>query len=177
MSRRLLTLVFLALPAGPHPAETAGESVKAQGPLAGAHSRPRPHVEKIKALGDNQWLNLGKPAADPKWGTARGRSWSSNQPAAPNLRGAFVFAEGRHAYTKPDGRYMNDLWFYDINAHRWVCLYPGIEVKTVARRIRDGELVVNKSGLLVDRAGQPLPPLLIHAYGNLGYDPANKQFV
>ena len=33
---------------------------------------------KIKVLGDNEWLNLGSPAADPKWGKARGRSWSSN---------------------------------------------------------------------------------------------------
>jgi hypothetical protein len=146
------------------------------GPLAGTPSRPGPHVEKIKALGDNEWLNLGSPAADPKWGKARGRSWSTNQPAAPNLRGGFVFGEGVHAYTKPDGHYMNDLWFYDINAHRWVCLYPGIEVKSIVRRIKGGDLTVNDRGLLVDRDGQPLPPLLIHAYGNLAYDPDRKKF-
>ena len=58
-------------------------------------------------------------------------------PAAPNLCGAFVFGEGVHAYVKPNGHYMNDVWFYDINAHRWVCLYPGIEVKTVASKIKD----------------------------------------
>jgi hypothetical protein len=98
-------------------------------------------------------------------------------PAAPDVRGAFVFGEGVHAYVKPDGHYMNDIWFYDIHAHRWVCLYPGIEVKTIARRIKDKELVVDEKGLLVDRSGQPLPPLLIHAYGNLNYDPDQKQFV
>src|SRR5205809_4346412 len=91
-----------------------------KGPLAERPSRPGPHIEKIKALGDNEWLELGAPAPDPKWGKARGRSWSSNMPFAPDLRGGFVFGEGVHAYTKPDGRYMNDLWFYDANAHRWV---------------------------------------------------------
>lgn len=146
-------------------------------PLADLPSKPGSHLDKIQALGDNEWLNLGSPTADPKWGKARGRSWSSSMPAAANLRGAFVFGEGVHAYTKPDGRYMNDLWFYDINAHRWVCVYPGIEVKTIASRIKDKELVVGDNGLLVDKEGQPLPPLLIHAYGNLGYDPEAKQFV
>ena len=69
---RLLGLVagLLAFPA-----------TAADGPLAGLPSKPGPHVEKIKALGDNEWLNLGPPAADPKWGRARGRSWGSNMPA------------------------------------------------------------------------------------------------
>src|SRR5579884_3857462 len=71
-------------------------------PLAMVPSKPGSHIDKIKALGDNAWLNLGTPAADSRWGKARGRSWSSNMPAAPNLRGAFVFAEGVHAYVKPD---------------------------------------------------------------------------
>lgn len=146
-------------------------------PLADVPSVPGAHIEKIKALGDNQWLSLGVPAADPKWGKARGRSWSSNQPAAPNLRGGFVFAEGVHAYVKPDGHYMNDLWFYDINAHRWICVYPGIEVKTIVQKIKDKELTVNDSGLLVDKHGEPVPPLLIHAYGYNGYDPGRKKFV
>jgi hypothetical protein len=97
-------------------------------------------------------------------------------PFAPDLRGAFVFGEGVHAYTRPDGRYMNDLWCYDVNAHRWVCLYPGIEVKAIAQRIRDRELTLNADGLLVEKDGQPLPPLLIHAYGYLGYDPDRRKF-
>ena len=147
-----------------------------RGPIAELPSRPGAHVEKIKAMGDNEWLNLGSPAADPKWGKARGRSWSSNMPFAPDLRGGFVFAEGVHAYTKPDGRYMNDVWFYDANAHRWVCLYPGIEVKTVATRIKDKELALDADGLLVESDGQPLPPLLIHAYGYLGYDTDRRKF-
>jgi hypothetical protein len=173
MNRSWLVLIAVALGV----AAGADEPPRRKGPLADLPSKPGPHVEKIRALGDNEWLSLGKPAPDPKWGSARGRAWSSNQPAAPNLRGGFVFAEGVHGFTKPDGRYMNDLWFYDINAHRWVCAYPGIEVKTVARRIKDGELTLNADGLMVDRRGEPLPPLLIHAYGNLGYDPERKQFL
>src|SRR5687767_13463222 len=97
-------------------------------------------------------------------------------PFAPDVRGAFAFGEGVHAYVKPDGHYMNDLWFYDVNAHRWVCLYPGIEVKTIARRIQGGELTLSEDGLLVEKDGQPLPPLLIHAYGYLGYDPDRRKF-
>lgn len=166
----VLLCLGIALAAG------AEEAVSASGPLTDLPTQPGPHVEKIKALGDNEWLHLGKPAADPRWGTARGRTWSCNQPAAPNLGGGFVFAEGVHAYVKPNGHYMNDLWFYDINAHRWVCVYPGIAVKKIAQRIKDNELTVNADGLLVEKDGQPLPPLLIHAYGNLGYDPDRKKF-
>src|SRR4029079_6232366 len=65
----------------------------------------------------------------------------------------------------------------DANAHRWLCLYPGIETKTVAKRIKDKELTLSADGLLVEKDGQPLPPLLIHAYGYLGYDPERKQFL
>ena len=155
----------------------SGQDEAKKGPLADLPSKPGPHVEKIKALGDNEWLSLGKPATDPKWGSARGRSWSHNQPVAPNLGGAFVFAEGVHGYVKPDGHYMNDVWFYDINAHRWACVYPGIEVKAVAGRIKDKELTLDADGFLVEKDGPPLPPLLIHAYGNLGYDPERKKFV
>ncbi len=183
MKRGLCGLVVLACAAlgappdaGAEPSDAKKDQEKRTGPLATLPSKPGPHVEKIKALGDNEWLNLGAPAADPKWGKARGRSWSSNMPFAPDVRGAFVFAEGVHAYVKPDGRYMNDLWFYDANAHRWVCLYPGIEVKTVAQRIKDKELALNADGLLVEKDGQPLPPLLIHAYGYLGYDPDRRRF-
>ncbi len=48
-----------------------------KGPLAELPSKPGPHIEKIKAMGDNQWLNLGVPAADPKWGKARGSAWGA----------------------------------------------------------------------------------------------------
>jgi hypothetical protein len=169
-----LALMAVVVPAGAA-AEAAPAKEERQGPLAALPSKPGPHVEKIKALGDNEWLNLGSPAPDPKWGKARGRSWSSNMPFSADLRGGFVFGEGVHAYVKPDGRYMNDLWFYDIPGHRWICLYPGIEVKAIARQIKEGELKLSMDGLLVDHDGQPLLPLLIHAYGYLGYDPERRK--
>ncbi|MEX1098094.1 MAG: hypothetical protein WED34_18775 [Planctomycetales bacterium] len=149
----------------------------AKGPLAELPSPPGPHMAKIKALGSNEWVALGAPAADPKWGAARGRSWSSTQPVASNLGGMFIFAEGVHAFVKPDGHYMNDLFFYDINAHRWICVYPGIDTRAITRRIRDKELTVNGDGVLVDAEGEPVPPLLIHAYGYLGYDPERQKFL
>ena len=83
-----------------------------EGPLAGLPSRPGAHIEKVRALRDNEWLELGPPAADPKWDRAGGRSWTSEMPFAPELRGAFLFGEGVHGYTKPDGHYMDDLGAY-----------------------------------------------------------------
>src|SRR5438045_1675481 len=48
-----------------------------KGPLAELPSKPGPHIEKIKAMGDNKWLNLGVPDSDSKWGKARGSSWGA----------------------------------------------------------------------------------------------------
>src|SRR5947207_3327917 len=87
-------------------------TARAEPPLVELPSPPGPHVQNIKALGENQWLELGKPAADVMWGRARGRSWCAAMPLAPKLRGAFLYGEGVHGYAKPDGRYMDDLWFY-----------------------------------------------------------------
>src|SRR5687767_6941535 len=116
---------------GVTPAADAGRSdAPAAPPAAGSRcalrnlpSTPGPHVARVMALGDDQWLELGQPVADPRWGRARGRTWTSRMPFAPELRGAFLFGEGVHGYAKPDGHYMDDLWFYDINAHAWVTCY------------------------------------------------------
>jgi hypothetical protein len=98
-------------------------------PPEGLPSKPGPHVEKLKAAGENAWVELGAPAADPEWGRARGRSWTSEMPFAPELRGAFLYGEGVHGFAKPDGRYMDDLWFCDANGRRWICVYPGVDAK------------------------------------------------
>jgi hypothetical protein len=172
----LLAHVLVSLVLATTVAAQDGPTKISKGPLAALPSKPGTHIAKIKVLGDNEWLSLGAPAADEKWGRARGRSWSSNMPAAADLGGGFVFAEGVHGYVKPDGHYMNDVWFYDVNAHRWLCLYPGIEVKSIADRIKNKELTLSDHGLLVDRTGEPLPPLLIHAYGYLGYEPEQRKF-
>ena len=38
-----------------------------RGPLKGLPGAPAPHVETIKALGDNAWLSLGAPKPDPAY--------------------------------------------------------------------------------------------------------------
>ena len=149
-----------------------------KGPLADLPSKPGPHIEKIKAMGDNEWLELGIPAADPKWGKARGSSWGAKALIlAPDKRGAFLFGEGVHAYVKPDGHSMDDLWFYDINTHAWMCLYPGMNTKTFTQRVKDKQLSIDDNGQLIDGDKQPIPlHTLVHAWGYLTYDSDRKKF-
>ena len=149
-----------------------------KGLLAEMPSKPGAHIDKIKAMGDNQWLNLGVPAADPKWGKARGSSWGAKALIlAPDKRGAFLFGEGVHAYVKPDGHSMDDLWFYDINKHAWICLYPGMNTKTFTQRVKDKELLIDDNGQLIDNEKQPIPlHTLVHAWGYLTYDSDRKKF-
>ncbi len=149
------------------------------GPLAALPSQPGTHIEKIKLLGDNEWVNLGAPAADPKWGKARGSAWGAKALIlAPDLRGAFLFGEGVHGFVKPDGHAMDDLWFYDINAHRWICLYPGMNPKTFNQRVRDQEITIDDAGILREKDGWALPMhTSIHAWGNLAYDSDRRKFV
>lgn len=155
----------------------AEPAASSQSPLAQLPSQAGAHLEKIKALGDNEWLNLGAPAADPKWGRAGGRSWGAKALIlAPELQGAFLTGEGRHNYVKPDGYAMDDLWFYDINAHRWICLYPGMDPRTFTQRVENKELKIDDEGLLRDNDGQAIPVhTLTHAWGFLTYDPDRKK--
>jgi hypothetical protein len=93
------------------PTAAAGEKSARTGPLASLPTPPGPHIDKIKALADNAWIPLGAPASDPKWGKARGRSWGSVFPYAPELNAAFLCGEGIHGwYNKQTNRYMDDLW-------------------------------------------------------------------
>jgi hypothetical protein len=70
------TLVFTGAPGGAAEGEPARADQPAgavsQGPLKGLPSMPGAHIDKIKALPDNSWLELGMPAADPQWGRAPG---------------------------------------------------------------------------------------------------------
>jgi len=181
MERRVLTLSLLAgaaMAAGSAPA--AGQPApERKGVLAGLPSPPGPTIGKIKALGDNEWLNLGPPAPDPKWGKARGRSWSAKMPYAGDLGGAFLNGQGVHGYIKPDGYFMDDIWFYDLNGHRWICLYPGTDTRSFVENIKKGELKVNDDGQLVDKEGQPVPFSAIagHSYQAHTYDPDLRKYV
>jgi hypothetical protein len=76
MPRRLIVVVAAIV--GLSAATARGVAAEeAKGLLAGLPSEPGPHIENIKALPENGWLNLGSPAAGPKWGKGRGRSWSA----------------------------------------------------------------------------------------------------
>jgi hypothetical protein len=172
----LLSVVWLAAAAGParaqnHDAGMPDNSVRT-GPLKALPGTPGPHIDKIRALGENQWLNLGTPKADPEWGKACGRSWSPEMAFAPNLRGAFLFGEGAHGYAKPNGRYMDDLWFYDIQAHRWICLYPGTPVKPY-------EIKVNEDGFELGPDNRHPTPIgsMTHAYSMTTYVPELHWFL
>jgi hypothetical protein len=151
--------------------EVARAAPTRSNPLAALPSRPGAHIEKIRELPDNSWLELGAPAADTKWGRARGRAWTAKMPLAPELRGAFLFGEGVHGYTKPDGHYMDDLWFYDIDAHRWICCYPGAETRTL-------DLEINAEGFEATKDGEPIPVAsMAHGYEMMTYDAEGRRFM
>jgi hypothetical protein len=150
----LLGLAFAAA-SGQAAEAPDGKSAGRSGPLAELPAKPGPHIAKIKALKDNEWLNLGAPAADPKWGKGRGRSWSSKMSYAPDLQGAFLVGQGQHGYIKPDGLF-DDVFFYDVNAHRWICVFPGINTRTLVDDIKSGKFKVNQDGQLVNVEGEPL---------------------
>jgi len=151
----------------------AEEPTERKGPLKDLPSQPGPHITKIKAMGDNSWLNLGVVPPDLKWGEAVGRKWCGRMPFAPELRGAFLYGEGRHGgTTKREGQtyYNDDLFFYDINANKWICVYPGMEVGKY-------NLTINKDGFEVNSEGHPVPvAVFVHSYCMLTYDTDRKMF-
>jgi hypothetical protein len=191
------TCLFLvvAVSAGAGAAEPAngGEAAKtvasceplpARSPLAGLPSKPGPHVEQIRDMGPAAWLKLGPPAADPRWGRARGRSWTPQMACAPDLRVAWLYGSGQHGFVKPDGHYQDDLWAYDINAHRWICVWAGTDVKHVRLRLDSRGFEVNHQGEPVpvaQRGGgyarMPYPPTTGHGYQNVAYVAALKKFM
>ncbi len=175
VSRLVLSLIAAAAVAGalaPRGASLAGE--EAVGPLAKLPSAPGPHLEKVKALGDGQWVNLGKPAPDPKWGLGYGRAYSPKMAYAEDLEGAFINGQGVHGYVKKESnRVMDDTWFYDANAHAWVCCYPGTHVPTV-----NEDWKVDERGFLVGKDGQSPPMVgIVHGYNSISYSPKLKRFI
>jgi hypothetical protein len=143
-----------------------------RGPLAGLPSKPGPHINKIKAMGESEWLELGSPTADPKWGKGRGRSWSAHMPYAADLQAAFLFGEGVHTWwNRQNNRYMDDLFVYDVPGHRWVCAYPGTEVTTV-------DLKLDENGFEVGKDGRPVPVAQLgHGYEMVSYDTDLHRFM
>lgn len=161
----LLAQVEIAIAQARQPANPSESTAAAAGdnPLADLPSKPGEHLKLIEALGDNEWINLGQASPDPKWGVARGRAWSPRMAFAPDLGGAFFCGTGVHGAT-PDGRYMDDLWFYDAYAHRWICLYPGADPQTL-------QLKLDQNGFEVNAQGDHIPvSFLSHSYCNTTYN-------
>lgn len=173
LTRALLvwTVVWLILL---HPLTAEAEEDKRRGPLKDLPGPPGPHIAKIKAMGDNSWLDLGQPDPDPQYGRGQGRAYSSRMAYAPGLRGAFLFGEGVHgkATIRADKIYYNDdLFLYDINAHRWICAYPGTDTA-------DYHMIINADGFEATPDGKPKPVAsMAHAYGMITYDTHKKRFI
>lgn len=152
----------------------ADEKPGHRAPLAGLPSSPGPHVAKIKALENDQWLALGTPEPDPKWGPAPGRAYTNKMAYAPDLVGAFLQGEGvhgAHGSGPREGRYNDDVFFYDLMAHRYICLYPG--TKTDSFQVK-----LDEEGFVAAEDGQHLPiAIAVHGYECSSYNPKTRQFM
>lgn len=128
------------------------------------------HIARLKQLEPGTWLNLGSPAPDPVWGKARGRSWTTNMAFAPSLEGALLYGEGTHGwYNRANGRYMDDLWLYDVMAHRWINVHPGTDVRNPP------QLTVNSDGFVAFENGSPIPiGTMVHGYQMTTWDSHRK---
>jgi len=151
-----------------------GEAKKRKGALAGLPSRPGPHVARIRALGDGRWLGLGAPKPDPKWGPAPGRAYTNKMAYAPDLVGAFLQGEGVHGATGKGpraGYYNDDVFFYDLMGHRYICIYPGSKIGAVKAK-------VDKNGFCAAADGQNFPiAIAVHGYECLSYNPGTGEFM
>lgn len=70
-------------------------------------------------------------------------------PYAPELRAAFLCVCGTHGYVKPDGHFMDDLWAYDIPAHRWL---HGLRDQRLQHRLPGIQGQSRRGGPLWDRS-------------------------
>jgi hypothetical protein len=140
-------------------------------PLAGLPGAPGPHVADLQAMPNNSWLQLPLPAADPAFGRCTGRSWGARAAYSPSHRAGFYYGEGMHGWwDSTTRRYYDTLWAYDILSNRWLCLYQGANVDTLA-------LTLDSNGFEVDAAGQPIPVAQnVHGYEMLAFDTDRKKF-
>jgi RNA polymerase sigma factor (sigma-70 family) len=150
------------------------KKVERRGPLAKLPGKPGAHIARIKALGDNAWLDLGKPAPDPRYGAAPGRAFTNKMAYAGDMGGAFLYGEGGHGKAMMRGgrlHYNDDLWFYNVNAHAWICAYPGTDVKNF-------KMTIDENGFEVAADGQHLPiAVAVHGYESTAYLPDIGKFM
>ncbi len=171
-NRLLYAGLIVCLLAG---AVLADDAPPRKGPLANLPSAPGEHVQKILAMGDRSWLNLGAPAPDPKWGAAPGRAYTNKMTWAPGLVGGFLQGEGVHGASGDGprkGLYNDDVFFYDLLAHRYVCVYPGSKLAGL-------KLKVDANGFTADADdGQNYPyAIAVHGYECQSYNPTTGEFM
>lgn len=144
---------------------------KEKNPLTNLPSKPEPHIEKIKALGNNSWLELEAPKPDPVYGPSHGRSWSSRMAYAPDLGGAFIFGEGTHGVMYKDNYYADDLFLYNSLSNSWVCVYPGFDVTKYK------DVKINTDGFeTINEVPTPIASI-VHGYAMTIYDSDNRCFM
>lgn len=167
---RLLSFVLIWLllgHAGAADIAAAGRNTSESLPSAEGHT-----ISAIRAMKPGTWLDLGVPAPDPKWGRARGRAWTSKMAFSAALGGAFLFGEGIHGWVNPsNGHYMDDLWLYDVNAHRWVALYPGTDTRSPPK------LLITRDGFEGIAPDRPVPiATMVHGYEMTAWDSVRQLF-
>ncbi|MAG55269.1 MAG: hypothetical protein CMJ83_03175 [Planctomycetes bacterium] len=142
-----------------------------RGPLAGLPSSAGAHIAQIQGLAPGAWLDLGVPAPDPVHGLATGRAFTPRMPWSSALGGAFFTGEGQHGFVNPNtGRYVDDVWFYDLYAHRWIVVKPGSHVATLS-------LSLNQDGFEVDAQGELVPVAQLgHGYEFVTFDETSRRF-
>ncbi|MBK8980035.1 MAG: hypothetical protein IPM29_29395 [Planctomycetes bacterium] len=142
-----------------------------QGPLAGLPSPAGPHLAAIAALGPDSWLDLGVPQPDPVHGLATGREYTPRMAWSATLQGAFLTGESGHGYVNPQtGRYVDDVWFYDLAGHAWRCVKAGSPVATLSLQLDAHRFEVDAQGRLVPTAQ------LGHGYELVTYDELHQLF-
>src|SRR5690242_19005415 len=66
---------------------------------------------------------------------------------------------------------MDDLWFYDIQSHRWVCCYPGADTRAL-------DLKIDADGFEAARDGERIAVAsMAHGYQMTTYDPDSQRFL
>ena len=169
--RMTAVLCAIGAPSAALPTTFAAEKSARMGPLASLPTMPGPHIDKIKALADNAWL-----ARYTGRGSQVGQGTRSivgfRLPLCADLNAAFLCGEGIHGwYNKQTNRYMDDLWAYDVNGHRWICLHPGTDIKNIY-------LKMSADGFEVDETGQPIPVAQMgHGFAMVTYDTDRNKFM
>lgn len=143
-----------------------------RGPLQDQPSAPGTHLNAVVALAANTWLDLGVPQADPVYGLATGREYTPRMAWSSSLQGAFLTGESGHGYVNTQtGRYIDDVWFLDFAANKWVCVKPGSQVATLS-------LALNADQFEVDAQGELVPVAQLgHGYEFVAFDELTQNFL